>query len=47
MANMVLRMLILNKRYTALKYLSVIIITLVIAISTITPGQSVSSNNEG
>ena len=40
MANMVLGMLILNKRYTALKYLSVIIITLGIAISTIASGQS-------
>ena len=47
MANMVLGMLILNKRYTALKYLSVIIITLGIAISTIASGQSMSANKWG
>ena len=46
MANMVLGMLILNKRYTALKYLSVIIITLGIAISTIASGQSMSANKK-
>ena len=44
MANMILGMIILNKRYTKVKYLSVIIISIGITACTIVSGQSVSSN---
>jgi len=44
MANMILGMIILNKRYAKVKYLSVIIISMGIAACTIVSGRSVSSN---
>lgn len=47
MANMMLGMIILNKRYTKVKYLSVIIISLGIAACTIVSGRSVSSKVTG
>merc|ERR1719500_658907 len=47
MANMMLGMIILNKRYTKVKYHSVIIISLGIAACTIVSGRSVSSKVTG
>ncbi|XP_040567838.1 UDP-xylose and UDP-N-acetylglucosamine transporter-like [Lepeophtheirus salmonis] len=45
MANMVLGVFVLNKTYTSLKYISVFMISVGIAICTIVSGQSISSEN--
>jgi len=46
MANMILGMIILNKRYTKIKYLSVSIISIGIAVCTIASGRTVSSTKK-
>ena len=46
MANMILGMIILNKRYTKVKYLSVSIISIGIAVCTIASGRTVSSTKK-
>ncbi len=47
MANMVLGMLLLHKRYTPTKYLSVIMITIGIATCTIMSAQTVKGKDDG